>query len=239
VRTVVVATPTQSGQVTVQYCNSLLMEALHGLKAGVAVCPYYCTGGSILPLARNQAVSDFLASDATDLVFVDADEGWEPGAVMRLISHPVDIVGGAVRLKKEPEEYALSWMPTPELWADENGLIEVMGLGSGFLRLSRKAIETMARAYPELSYQDGGCTLGTAWALFDNSVHQGRYWGEDTTFCRRARDRGLKIYLDPEIEFTHTGVKTYAGSIGHWLRARRDSQPPTQPKQGGTHGSST
>lgn len=228
-RTVFVATPSQSGEVTVQYCNSLLLESLHAIAHDTAIVPYYCTGGSILPLARNAALSDFFASAADDLVFVDADEGWEPGAVVRLCSHPADVVGGSVRLKTEPEEYAVQWLPDdparPGLWA-VNGLIEVAALGSGFLRLSRHAVTTLVRAHPELSYADGSCALGTAWALFDNSLHGGRYWGEDMTFCRRARAAGLKIYLDPEIEFTHTGPKTYGGSIGRWLRNRNPEPRP-------------
>lgn len=216
---VMIGVPCQSGQVSVEFTNSLLLEFIRALGQNIIITPMYYTGGSILPLARNAILSEFFASDFDDLVFIDSDQGWEPGAVCKIVSHPVDLVGGAVRLKKDEEQYAVAWKNEKELWADKNGLIEVDGLGTGFLRISRKAATDLIAAHHHLSYSDG-TTLGNAWALFDSGLENGRYYGEDMWFCKLAKKAGFKIYLDPEIKFTHVGIKSYTGTIGKWLKSR-------------------
>ena len=47
----------------------------------------------------------------------------------------------------------------------------------------------------------------------------GQFWGEDYWFTERWRDLGGKIWVDPEIEFTHRGSKAWGANFGHSVRA--------------------
>jgi hypothetical protein len=42
-------------------------------------------------------------------------------------------------------------------------------------------------------------------------------YGEDATFCRRARDMGVPLYCDPNITFGHYGVKGFHGNYHEYL----------------------
>ena len=93
---------------------------------------------------------------------------------------------------------------------------------SGFMRLSRACLTKMVLAHPQRRFRDTNSPAGYAHALFDN-IHIGDdYWGEDFSFCKRWRDIGGTIWIDPELVLGHCGLKTFTGSIGEWLKARPD-----------------
>jgi hypothetical protein len=190
------------------------------VAAGIAcdVIPY--CGNSILPLARNEIVTAFLESEHTDLVMIDDDVAWEAGAMLRLVTHPVDLVGGIYPGRCDPETYKVRWeMSRPHLLADpQNGLLELEAVPTGFLRLSRACLTRMVEAHRHLEYvNDSG---RTEVALFDFELLERRYWGEDFTFCRRWRAIGGQVWCDPEIRFAHVGRKVFFGHFGNWLRNR-------------------
>jgi hypothetical protein len=216
---IMVAVPCYDGKVCVETVRSLLNEQMVAAGAGVEFRAVFLPGCSLITHARNQMATDFLASEADRLVFIDADVSWEPGALIRLASHPVDFVGGAYRLKQEPESYPVGWLERPELWADPGtGLLEVACVPGGFLALSRKVFERLADAHPTRTYThyqfDGQ-------AFFHAPIEGGRLYGEDTAFCYDWRAIGGQVWLDPELKLTHTGGSIpYTGQIGDWLRGR-------------------
>src|SRR5262245_2222575 len=61
--------------------------------------------------ARNYIIRDFLQSECTDLFFIDADMGWQPNAVLRLLKAPGDIVGGVYIHKSDLETYPFHPFP--------------------------------------------------------------------------------------------------------------------------------
>src|SRR5688572_25346759 len=50
---------------------------------------------------RNSIVRDFLESDCTDLVFIDADVTFEPKSLVTLCGYNEDIVGGVYPYRRE------------------------------------------------------------------------------------------------------------------------------------------
>jgi hypothetical protein len=192
-------------------------------KAGIEYEFNSICGSSILPAARNMAVTEFLKSDCTDLVMLDDDIGWEVGALTRLAKHPVDVVGGIYPAKLDPETYLVRWdYAKPMLVGDPvTGLLEMEAVPTGFLKISRKCLEAMREHYKELAYHDDSLKE-TSHALFDFELRDHRYWGEDFTFCRRWREIGGKVWCDPEMTFFHVGRKTFKGHLGNWLRGRDD-----------------
>ena len=54
----------------------------------------FCQGNSLVPLARNALVTDFLAGTWTHILFIDADVVFTPAQIIRLLSHNEAIIGG-------------------------------------------------------------------------------------------------------------------------------------------------
>ena len=42
--------------------------------------------------------------------------------------------------------------------------------------------------------------------MSENLTREGEFWGEDYVFCRRARQAGFKIWIDPSIKLDHAGI---------------------------------
>ena len=216
---VFVAIPAYDGKVGVETVRALLNEqgaaVLLGVELQVALLP----GCSLITMARNQMVADFRASDCDRMVFVDSDVSWEPGALIKLAQHPVDIVGGAYRYKKTQEDYPVRWLPKAELWADpDTGLLEVESVPGGFLAISRAALDKLEAAHPDRAYSHEGQQFH---GFFHAPVGNGRIWGEDTAFCNDWREIGGQVWLDPNLTLTHVGGNpAFPGNIGAWLKSR-------------------
>jgi hypothetical protein len=215
---VFIAIPCLSGDIKARTFRSIVQTLLELLSQGIMVDIHVRESDSIIPNARNVLTGAFLASDCTDLLWVDSDVSWEVGAVSRLLSHPVDFVAGAYRHKRDIESYPVAWLPKEELWTDENGLLEVDCVPFGFCRLTRACVEKMAEAHKDRSFVDKDAPTVTSYCLFDLEFKNGQYWGEDFVFCKRWQALGGKVHLDPEISLGHTGNKTFQGDIGKWLK---------------------
>lgn len=203
-------------RVHVDYVKSLLLSQSALQRANIGFRAYFVVQDSLVMQARNQILAEFCASDATDLIFIDSDIGWEVGALLRLISHNVPIVAGLYRRKEETVSYTVQFSDTHAVTRNrETGLIEVTRVGAGFLRLQRNAIERMIDAYPGLRYSPPHALGETKdrYALFDTSLENGEFRGEDYTFCDRWRAIGGKIWADPEIVLHHIGTMAYTGSL--------------------------
>lgn len=218
-----VAVPAYTGSVTVETVESLQAEQVEAFrrKHGFAVC--YKQQDPIIHRCRNYLVQTFLETDYTDLVFLDSDVGFPMGTLCRLAEHPVDIVGALYPRREEPTSYPVRWIEDrPFLEANEHGLLEVDGIPTGCLRISRRAVEKMVEAHKDDFYLTGEGKKN--YPLFDFVRRNGILYGEDYTFCHKAREAGFGIWLDPEIDMTHTGHKVYHGNVGAWLKSRTEEQ---------------
>lgn len=167
--------------------------------------------------SRNRLTRDFLNSDCSDMVFLDADVGWQPSDFRALIDYERDIVAGVYPKKSGDDAYPVKLLPG-EIWSDRDGLIEVAGAPTGFLRISRAVMETLAaRAQLYNAKNDGAYATPL---IFERQVHDMTRWGGDYVFCRKAREAGFSIYIDPKFRFEHSGEHTWTGNVGAWLRQR-------------------
>lgn len=159
-------------------------------------------------------VRNFLASDATDLVFIDADVGFEPDSLVRLCTATSPVVAGIYPKKIEPAEWPVT-TPQGEIWADRNGLIECHMVPTGFLRINRAVFEAIK--VPTFADIDGDAP-----AHFKTEVRDGQYWGEDVEFCRLVREAGIPIKAFAEMDFRHVANdgRVYRGNWGQWLRSQ-------------------
>ncbi len=215
-RTVMIGTPSLDGSLLVQYVRSLMMSRSLLDQHGISTDVNFLLQSSLIMEARNTIVSDFLESQAGDLVFIDADIEWKPEDLLRLLNHDAGVVSGAYRRKSDPLSFPVRFPGGATVTLDRNtGLMEASRVGCGFLRLRRDALRQMTEARADLRYTgtraDG--SKRPCWALFDTSLVDGELCGEDFTFCDRWRALGGKVWLDPEITLKHIGNRAWEGSI--------------------------
>ena len=222
-----VAVPCYTGQITVETATSLFAEMYHAFQRNWGYCVEFCPYNPMIHYVRNFMCRKFLETDYTDMIFIDADVGWEPGALCRLAEYPVDIVGAVYPHRGEPETYPIRYISErTELNGTlfdgcERPLLEVEGLPAGCMRISRNALEVIRAKYPQNKYSD---MQGVeTYSFFEFSKERGGFNGEDWHFCLLARDAGLQVWCDPEVNMTHTGTKVFRGNLGAYLRGRSAS----------------
>lgn len=220
-RHVVIAIPAYAGTIHLGTMRPVVHDLMQLMRRGDTVSVEDECGNTDISDARARMVAKFLAGPGTDLVFVDADVCWEANGLLKLVDYPVEFVAGIYPQRIDPLTYALRYIEDrPEIWGDKKtGLIEVAGVSAGFMRCSRTMLEKMTAAYPELEHAREDRAY---WGLFDPyRTHEGKVkLGEDYSFCQRWRDIGGNVWADPSIKMGHIGLKTFAGSLGHWLKER-------------------
>jgi hypothetical protein len=188
-----------------------------GIKFSLAAQP----GNPYLDFTRDILVKQFLAGDATDLLFVDADVHFPPENMVKIALATRPLIGGVYRKKMDDIAYPIRF-ETERLWGDEDGNLEAAYVPTGFMRINRAVFEAM----PALEYRDDN---NDVWLNYFNSGVRdidGRmtYEGEDTYFCRQWRALGGKVHLMPDLNFGHVGTKSWDGNWGRWVlqQATRD-----------------
>jgi hypothetical protein len=166
--------------------------------------------------ARNEATVDFLESDVEWMLFIDADMGWEPDALERLMqvadSKDRPIVG-ALCFGFTPSEDGAGEaqgpfrFPFPTIY-DLNETDDDIGFrvrwhylpsqpqkcgatGAAFLLIHRSALETMRAKH------------GDKWWSRITHPKAKATWGEDTSFCVRAGTCGIPIHVDSRVRTSH------------------------------------
>lgn len=176
-----IGTPMYGGNATGMYTKATNDLSMLCSTHGIPLKYYFLFNESLVQRARNYIVDEFMRSDCTHLLFIDADIAFNPKDALALLG---------VHLQ-DPEKYPIVTGPYPKktiAWekvakaaqigkADENPFelarftsdfvfnpvkgmkqfklsepVEVQEAGTGFMLISREAFEKYRDAYPELSY---------------------------------------------------------------------------------------
>ena len=238
----VVATPCFGGQVSSIYASSIfqLQRALRA-KSNVDLKVHLRDGDALITRARANLVTLFLDDPAaTHLLFVDADIGFAPEQVFRLIESGADVVAGVYPIKrinwekarramesKRPDvpgaslDYVLE-IDDPDRVTVVRGFTRVRYAGTGFLMIRRHVLEKMC-AHPDYaSLQffrehslDALAGSPNRFALFECLIDRqsGTYLSEDFAFCKRWTDIGGEIWADLESSLDHVGPSVFHGDV--------------------------
>lgn len=238
----VVATPCFGGQVSSIYASSLfaLQRAVHSMS-NVQLKVHLRDGDALITRARANLVTLFLDDPAaTHLLFVDADIGFTPDQVFRLIESGADVVAGCYPIKRVNWEKAKRAMAegrsnlaassldyvleidNPDEVRVVNGFTRVRYAGTGFLMIRRHVLEKMC-AHPDyaplqfLREHSRDELVGSAnrFALFECMIDPatGTYLSEDFAFCKRWTDIGGEIWADLDSHLDHVGPAVFHGDI--------------------------
>ncbi len=188
-------------------------------EAGIQSAYLLLSGNCHVDDARNVVVQEFLLSDCTDLVFIDADVSWEPAALIQLCRYDRDLVGGVYPFRRDDEKSRLN-MPVRMLEGvldpDVDGLLEVEGLPAGFMRMRRAVPETLA--FNANHYWNRNDRRSKVPILFERTWEDGNRYGGDITFCRKWRAAGGKVHAAYEMRLGHTAKSIIWDSLGAGLR---------------------
>ncbi len=236
---IVVATPCFGGLLTTAYAISMfkLQAVLRG-AADIEMKVLLKEADALITRARASLVAQFLDDpDATHLLFIDADIGFEPAQVLRLINFGADIsaavypvkaidwdsVKAAVAARQaDPEAAAFAYVYEVE---DRNnvvarsGFVKVCYAGTGFLMIRRQALERMCGHYADLRFErdhsaESATPSRNRYALFDSLIDEtGTYLSEDYSFCHRWTAIGGDIWADLESRLSHVGRYVFRGDF--------------------------
>jgi hypothetical protein len=230
-----VATPCFGGMVTTGYMMSIVKLMEYAERHNFSISLNVLGRDSLITRARNTLVAQFMTMrEATHLMFIDADIGFEPELVHRMLAFDGDVVGGMYPAK------ALNWNPPERVCRSEPPQTATLGYvgqfcgrdelerrgpfatgvyaASGFMMIKRHVIERLIEAYPERAYKSDHVltpdkTRRKYYALFECGIdpETREYLSEDFGFCRLWRALGGKIWLDVEGELAHTGSHDFVG----------------------------
>lgn len=238
------ATPAYGCMVTTQYLKCILNTqiALRNLNFGMLLDTI--GNESLITRARNVLTKRFLMSQATHLLFIDADISWHPEAILRLLQKNEGVVTSCY-----PKKY-LDWTkiqtrvkdggdePLDQVGLDFNlnvtqpsvqvreGFLEVLDAATGFMLVKREVLEKMYEHYkPELFAVND--LLGAKdvvkdyVAVFDCMIdpETKRPLSEDYAFSRRWQALGGEVHMDIGMPLSHTGSYAYEGDIASRLQA--------------------
>lgn len=177
-----VGTPMYGAQCAGTYTKASTDLAMMCAANGIGIHFYYLFNESLIQRARNYIADEFLRSDCTHLLFIDADIGFNPRDILGLlavnISDPekYNIVTGpypkkAIAWEKvskaadaglgkenpfDLENYSADYVFNPVKKQPSfkmNEPLEIGEGGTGFMLIARETFEKFALAYPELAYK--------------------------------------------------------------------------------------
>ncbi len=210
VRKVLIATPAYDGRLDVWYTNSLVNTIRVAQANNIFVHPVFMSYDALIQRARNDLFGLAVEGEYDDMIFIDSDMEWNPMWVMELLAREEDVVGGTCRKKTDDAEIYVA--KTQDLTYHKNGLIKCEGLGTGFVKLSRKAFMAVWEASPE--YQNEGKTRRM---VCDVQVVNGQLYSEDTVLFKKLRDAGFDCWLNPSMTCAHIGTKKFCGNMSAFL----------------------
>jgi hypothetical protein len=184
---------------------------------------------------------DFLDSDATHLLFIDADIGFDPRVVPTLVQADKDIICGlypkkeihwpqvhsavqrgvsADKLHEYTGTFVVNLINAERAECDIGEPFEIDNGGTGFMLIKRSVFEGLKDKVPTYTNDMFHATdterkpkiIGE---FFATSIEPetNRLLSEDYHFCRLARENGFKVYAAPWIHLSHTGTYVFNGKL--------------------------
>jgi hypothetical protein len=185
-----ILTPCHDSKLSVMYADSLV----NTLLTVPDVRPLWLPGESIVQKARNELFHAAYMDPAVDtILWIDADEAWQPQAVTAILADERDFVTGLVRQKTEGGRWCIR---NPD---EKTKTVESCGMG--FCKMSRKVMDQLWRR--SRAYTHNGVEYRS---VFEVELVGGELVSEDVAACKKWRG---KIYYRDDVFVDHIGQKIY------------------------------
>jgi cellulose synthase/poly-beta-1,6-N-acetylglucosamine synthase-like glycosyltransferase len=237
------STPCYGGLCLEKYMRSIVRLQLLLIKEGIQLMLDTTENESLVHRARNVSIGRFMQkTDADFFMFIDADIEFDPTSVVRLVKsgHDVSVAvypkkvvmwdqaKSAIENGDTRDMSLLSSSLVANIGAKKRsvigGFVEVLDGPTGFMVISRKALERMHEHYgPTLNCKNDhqNRDFDEYCALFDCMIdpESRRYLSEDYAFCRRWQQMDGKIFADCNTTLGHVGNLPFSGCMKDRLKA--------------------
>lgn len=238
-----IATPMYGGVCNGTYTVGLLMAVSTFSRYGIAMQYAHMMNESLITRARNGLAKDFLASECSHLMFIDADIGFDATDIVRMVHADKDIICG-IYPKKEINWIAVdkavkNGVPPTELHTHTGAFvvnlvggaesvegdlyepIEIANGGTGFMLIKREVFETLIGKVPTYNNDMFAATnldrkpeaINEFFATSIDKDAGNRLLSEDYHFCKIARQAGFKVWAAPWAKLSHTGTYIFNGQL--------------------------
>lgn len=240
-RCLFLATPAYGGNINMCFSHSMLR--LQKLLVDCAI-PHMCVNmgnESLITRARNGLTAQFLATDSTDLMFIDSDIEFEAQDVVALMHFNRPVIGASYPMKnirwdmikkavlKHPdiapedlEKMGAHW--TAHFFEGRIDVfpfepVKVQEVATGFTMIKREVFDTLKPFVPEYDRAPNEPTSIPEFVsdYFQAGTHDRRYESEDYNFSRLWREHGGDIWLCPWMKLNHQGTYSFKGDLNKYI----------------------
>jgi hypothetical protein len=177
-----VATPMYGGACAGMFARSVADLSALCTHYGIGLQFYFLFNESLITRARNYCCDEFMRSDATHLMFIDSDIGFNPHDVLALLALSIkegneyDVIGGPYPKKciswekiklavdkgiadKDPnvlENFVGDYVFNPKAGQQAIAIgepCEVLEIGTGFMMTRKATLQKFADAFPQYLYK--------------------------------------------------------------------------------------
>lgn len=234
---IVVGTPAYGGQMCTEYVQSLLALKEACLQHDIKMTCIFLGNESLIQRGRNSIAHHFMQmEDATHLMFIDADEKFEPNDIALMIKANKGIIGGAVPMKginwQRVKQGAVLNHPRVDLLTGIFNVNELDGhkmvkatepfqvkhVGTGFMLIRRDVFELMQEHVGW--YKNGGSTINPEDKVYDYFKVQNvnnELLSEDYNFCHMYRELGGTVWVAPWCVLGHFGAYLFSGQYAQGI----------------------
>jgi hypothetical protein len=242
---VYLATPMYGGHCTGVFVQSLIDMLNLLTQQNIQVSCAFMFNESLITRARNNLVSQFLESDCTHLLFIDADQQWRGVDIYHMLQADKEIIVGmcpkkeinwqTVRQAAERGEADLSKFTgsfvvnlldgSQSVSVPQNQPFEIAAGGTGIMLIKREVFEKLKEHVPtfknDMSHMPGGKEV---YRFFTESIdpESQRLLSEDYHFCHLWRSVGGKIWAAPWCKIGHFGSYNFTGQLIESSEAKAD-----------------
>ena len=237
-----VATPMYGGLCVGGYTVGLLTAVQEFMKNKMQMYYAHMMNESLITRARNTLAYDFLETDATHLMFIDADITFNPADIVRMVKADKDIICGLYPKKEmnwktvaEAVKAGVEYQDLPsytgsfvvnlvgdvaQATGDVNEPMEIDNGGTGFMLIKRNVFETLKPTVPtytndQILIVDKNPVKKIIHEFFATSIDEvsNRLLSEDYHFCKIARKQGFRVYAAPWANLSHSGTYNFSGTL--------------------------
>jgi hypothetical protein len=221
-----------------QMSDSLRAAVQHTRETGAIVYSGAPIQASVVHWSRNMLISEQIKSGKpwTHAIMIDDDMVIPTDGITKLLSHKKDIIAGLCTRRNDPPIPTIRHMDEEketfeQIWEwPVDQTFEVGAVGTGFIMVTRHALEQVAQAYFDCLWEKDYYNVSGEWVTkqrekrtkyFDETKnafwfrflpakHMAIELGEDMAFCLMAKKYcGLSIFCDSSVQPGHIGNYDY------------------------------
>ena len=232
-----IAVPCFGCKLSARFVMSLIRLEGIFLKKGIRLTLDLLGNESLITRGRCILAERALKSQATHLLFLDADIGFDVHTILRLIAFDGDVCCGIYARKGLDFKaivtsddtslpalmdaglgFNINFPPGVSSHSVTDGFVEVYDAATGCMLIKRKTLETLKDIYKDTHLVKNDIpsskeAVPEYVALFDTEIcpDSRRLLSEDYAFCRKVQANNMRVWVDITAPLSHTGTFLYTG----------------------------